>query len=271
MPRFMPNERHAACSSFGRAHRTGPTSQAAANNSAVLARITAMYSSSVVAVFLATASCITSPSAITAAADGENFQRLEAADLDHHLERLAEQEIADQHACLVAPQHARGEPAAPHLAFVDHVVVQQRRRVHELDRGRELDVAVAAIAGEPRQRQVSIGRSRLPPELIRWLATSGIIVTSEPVRVRMTLLTRSMSARNEVEQRIDRGLIGTFETGRRQPRNILHSRTREHRNAMVTRQVRLPGVALQCGGVLLLGRRRRRSSLSSDAVRGGRT
>src|SRR6266436_4084158 len=41
---------------------------------------------------------------------------------------------------------------------------------------------------------VSIGRSRLPPEEIRWLATSGIMVTSEPVRDRMVVLTRSMSA-----------------------------------------------------------------------------
>src|SRR5882757_8165218 len=41
---------------------------------------------------------------------------------------------------------------------------------------------------------VSIGRSRLPPEEIRWLATSGIMVTSEPVRDRMVVLTRSISA-----------------------------------------------------------------------------
>src|ERR1700746_273499 len=41
---------------------------------------------------------------------------------------------------------------------------------------------------------VSIGRSRFPPEEIRWLATSGIIVTSEPVRDRMAALTRAMSA-----------------------------------------------------------------------------
>src|SRR5436190_12061923 len=41
---------------------------------------------------------------------------------------------------------------------------------------------------------VRIGRSRLPPEEIRWLATSGIMVTSEPVRARMVVLTRSMSA-----------------------------------------------------------------------------
>src|ERR1700736_4409740 len=40
---------------------------------------------------------------------------------------------------------------------------------------------------------VRIGRSRLPPELIRCLATSGIIVTSDPVRDRIAPLTRSMS------------------------------------------------------------------------------
>src|SRR5579859_744860 len=41
---------------------------------------------------------------------------------------------------------------------------------------------------------VSIGRSLFPPEEIRWLATSGIMVTSEPVRDRIVALTRSMSA-----------------------------------------------------------------------------
>jgi hypothetical protein len=41
----------------------------------------------------------------------------------------------------------------------------------------------------------------LPPEEIRWFATSGIIVTSEPVRDRIMALTRSMSAA------LDRGLV----------------------------------------------------------------
>jgi len=40
---------------------------------------------------------------------------------------------------------------------------------------------------------VRIGLSLLPPDEIRWLATSGIIETSEPVRARIVLLTRSMS------------------------------------------------------------------------------
>src|SRR6202140_4500318 len=39
-----------------------------------------------------------------------------------------------------------------------------------------------------------MGRSRLPPEEIRGLATSGIMVTSEPVRDRIVVLPRSISA-----------------------------------------------------------------------------
>ncbi len=79
---------------------------------------------------------------------GEDVERAHAAHLDHHAERLAEQEVADQHARLIAPQHAGGELAAAHLAVVDHVVMQQRRGVHELDRGGELHVAIALIGGE---------------------------------------------------------------------------------------------------------------------------
>ena len=96
---------------------------------------------------------MTSPSAITHGGAGQHVEAGQRADLDHHPERLAEQEIADQHAGLVAPQHARRQLAAPHVALVDDVVVQQRRGVHELDRRRELDMAVAAIAAEARGRQ----------------------------------------------------------------------------------------------------------------------
>ena len=173
----------------------GPTSQAAANSSAVLARITARYSSSVVAVFLAAASCITSPSAITAAAEERISSARSDADLDHHLEGLAEQEIADQHARLVAPEHAGGELAAAHVAFVDHVVVQQRRGVHELDRGGELDVAVAGIAGElaPSPASASAAAACRPRRSGGW-RPPGSSSTSEPVRDRIVALTRSMSA-----------------------------------------------------------------------------
>ncbi len=77
---------------------------------------------------------------------GKNVEGVDRADLDHHLERLAEQEIADEHARLVAPDHARGELAAAKLALVDDVVMKQCRGVHEFDARGELDVGAAAIA-----------------------------------------------------------------------------------------------------------------------------
>ena len=83
----------------------------------------------------------------------ENVECAQRADLDHHPERLAEQEVADQHACLIAPEHARRKLAAPELALVDDVVVQERGGVHEFDRGGELDVSVAGIAGQVCHRQ----------------------------------------------------------------------------------------------------------------------
>ncbi|MGY4368389.1 hypothetical protein ACVW1A_004454 [Bradyrhizobium sp. LB1.3] len=61
---------------------------------------------------------------------------------------LAEQEVADQHARFVAPEHPRRQLAAAHLALVDDVVVQERGGMHELDGGGELDMAVAGVAGE---------------------------------------------------------------------------------------------------------------------------
>ena len=69
------------------------------------------------------------------------------------LEGLAEQEVAHQHACLVAPDQAGGRPAAPQLAFVHHVVMQQGGGVHELHRGRQPVMPVAGIAGDTRHRQ----------------------------------------------------------------------------------------------------------------------
>ena len=68
---------------------------------------------------------------------------------DRDLERPAEQEVADQHARLVAPHRVRRRRAAAERAVVDHVVVQQRRGMDELDAGREVDVALARVAAEP--------------------------------------------------------------------------------------------------------------------------
>ena len=76
----------------------------------------------------------------------EDPQHLEAAVLDHQLERAGEQEIADQHARRIAPDEVGGALAAAHARAVDHIVVEQGRGVDELDRRGELVVARSGVA-----------------------------------------------------------------------------------------------------------------------------
>jgi hypothetical protein len=140
MPRFMPTERQAACSAYGTdfAGRGKQLRRLAADDREIL--------------ILGGGGVLRRRQLHHLAfGDGrrgrrQDIQGTQRADLDHHAEGLPEQEVADQNARLVAPQHPRRQLAAPHLAFVYDVVVQQRRRVHELDGGRELDVTVAGVA-----------------------------------------------------------------------------------------------------------------------------
>ena len=78
------------------------------------------------------------------------------ADRGHHLEGARVDEVADQHAGLVAEDVVSRGAAAALLRAVDHVVVQQRGGVHELDEGRGFDVLVvldaAGAAGEHAQQ-----------------------------------------------------------------------------------------------------------------------
>ena len=66
---------------------------------------------------------------------------------------LAEQEVADQNAGLIAPDGAGCVLATAQIALVDHVVMQKRCRVHELDGGRQLDVMLALVAEHRGGRQ----------------------------------------------------------------------------------------------------------------------
>src|SRR3546814_13042456 len=68
---------------------------------------------------------------------GEDAQHVQRAVGNHELERAAEQEVADQHARLVAPHRVGGGKAAAQVAGVDHVVMQQGGGVDELDKGGE--------------------------------------------------------------------------------------------------------------------------------------
>ena len=58
-------------------------------------------------------------------------------DVAHELEGPAEEEVADQHARLVAEERLRRLPAAPQVTFIDHIVMQQCGGVDELDASRQ--------------------------------------------------------------------------------------------------------------------------------------
>jgi hypothetical protein len=71
------------------------------------------------------------------------------------LERSAEQEIAHQHAGLVAPERVGGRQPTAQVALVHDIVMEQRRRMNEFHTSGQPDMAVAAIVAElgGRQRQ----------------------------------------------------------------------------------------------------------------------
>ena len=94
---------------------------------------------------------------------GKDGQYGERAVLHHQLEGAAEQEVADQHAGLVAPYRVgRGEPAAQ-VALVDHVVVEQGRGVDEFDAGGEGDMAPAGISAHAGRYQGQQGSEPFAP------------------------------------------------------------------------------------------------------------
>ena len=60
--------------------------------------------------------------------------------------RLDVEVVAEEHRDVVAPPRVHGQAAAAQLRVVDDVVVDERRRVDELDDGRVEDGAVALVA-----------------------------------------------------------------------------------------------------------------------------
>ena len=68
--------------------------------------------------------------------------------LHHQLEGAGEQEVADQNRGLVAEYRIGRGQSSPQQARVNHVVVEQRGGVDELDAGRELHMPLASVAAE---------------------------------------------------------------------------------------------------------------------------
>jgi hypothetical protein len=123
----------------------------------------------------------------------ENVERIERADIDHHAEGLAEQEVADQHACLVAPDHPRGGLAAAQslssttsscssvAVCMNSTLVASLTWFSPCSRTARRRRASASDAGACRRRR-SDG----------WPPRDHL--TSEPAFERINWLTRSMSA-----------------------------------------------------------------------------
>jgi hypothetical protein len=85
---------------------------------------------------------------------------------------LAKQIVAHEHARLIAPDETGRGLAPAQIAFIHHIVMEQRRRVHKLDGGREMHMPVAAIAAElgrgkrqHRPQALSAGIDQMPGKL----------------------------------------------------------------------------------------------------------
>jgi hypothetical protein len=72
---------------------------------------------------------------------GQNAHDAHVADFDHHLEGTRIEEVADQHAGAL-PNRALAVSRPRRSGLVDHVVMQQRGRMDELDDGRQLVMMV---------------------------------------------------------------------------------------------------------------------------------
>ena len=131
----------------------------------------------------------------------QDAQHSQRAVLDHQLESAAEQEIADQHAGLVAEHGVGGGQPAPQVAFVDDIVVQQGGGVDELDAGGQADAALARVAAQLARRRGSAPAAaacRRPRRYGRRVA--GSAPTGLCMRWTISSLTRSRSSRTSSGQ-----------------------------------------------------------------------
>ena len=78
----------------------------------------------------------------------EDRENVDVAVFDDHRRRARVEVITDQHRAAVAPDRAGGFLAAAQRGEIDHVVVQQRRGVQQLDRGGDLHAARTVVAAQ---------------------------------------------------------------------------------------------------------------------------
>ena len=95
----------------------------------------------------------------------QHAQDAQVALFQRDLHRLHVEVIAEQHGQLVAPAPVHARPSAAELGVVDDVVVDERRRVDELDHGAVTHVAVTLVPEHVRAQEEQRGPDALAAAL----------------------------------------------------------------------------------------------------------
>jgi hypothetical protein len=83
----------------------------------------------------------------------QNVEDLEVALREGHLKRLHVQPVACQHAPVVSPAGIRRGPPAARVGAVDHVVMDQRGAMDQLNNGAQPDRAASSVTRVPSRKQ----------------------------------------------------------------------------------------------------------------------
>jgi hypothetical protein len=124
----------------------------------------------------------------------EDLHDAHAAGFHHHLEGARIEEVAHQHAGGVAEHRIGGIAAAAQFRLVDHVVMQQRGGVDELDHRGQFVVAMAFVAECACGKQQDDRAQTLAARPMMYSPICSISGTSDDRRRRMTASTARMSA-----------------------------------------------------------------------------
>jgi hypothetical protein len=86
----------------------------------------------------------------------QNIQDSEITFLERHLEGLHVKPVAGQHAAMISPARIGGGPPTPRIGAINHIVMDQRGAVNQLDHGAQAHgnaSVVARISGGEQQKR----------------------------------------------------------------------------------------------------------------------
>ncbi len=130
----------------------------------------------------------------------QDVQNLEIALLQRHLERLHVQPIAGQHAAMISPARIGRRPAPARVGAVDHVVMNQRGAVDQLDDGAQAHRARPLVSRVSRSKQQQRRTQALPAaaeQVARRFRPTGSLAV--PVCCASSCSTHDQVVANQIE------------------------------------------------------------------------